>query len=97
MFGGWFTLRDRCDDCDLVFEPSPGDTWGFWVFMDRIFLFVALVGLYFGVRPQGWGGRILFIAAVAVPLVWTMPQRLGLAVALDWFWRSRSFGPGEGD
>ena len=90
LFRGWFELRERCSVCALVFEPTPGDTWGFWVFMDRLFLFAAIVLLFFGFRPQGWPGRIVFLAAVAVPLVATMPHRLGIATAVDWFWRSRS-------
>ena len=87
LFQGWYRLEERCSECELVFEPKPGDTWGFWVFGDRIFLFVAMVGLFFGIRPEGWAARIVFILAIAVPLIWTMPNRQGAAVALDYLLR----------
>ena len=83
-------MRERCASCELVFEPEPGDTWGFWVIMDRLFLLAAMVLLFFGFRPATFHGRMLFLASVAIPLVVTMPHRQGIATALDWILRSRS-------
>jgi uncharacterized protein (DUF983 family) len=90
LFERWFTMRERCASCDLVFEPTAGDTWGFWVLMDRMFLLAAMVLLFFGFRPETWEGRTLFLLGVAIPLVATMPHRQGIAIALDWIVRSRS-------
>jgi uncharacterized protein (DUF983 family) len=90
LFRGWFAMRDICSDCGLIFEPTPGDTWGFWVLMDRVFLLAVIVALFVGVRPQTWAVRGVFFLIVAVPLVWTMPHRQGLAVALDYFIRTRT-------
>lgn len=83
-------MRECCASCGLVFEPGSGDTWGFWVLMDRMFLLAAMVLLFFGFRPSTTQGRTLFLLSVAVPLILTMPHRQGIAVALDWFLRSRS-------
>lgn len=76
--------------CGLVYEPRPGDTWGFWILMDRVFLLAAMVLLYFGFRPENKFVQLGFLLAVAVPLVWTMPHRQGIATALDYFIRRDS-------
>lgn len=89
MFRGWFRLRRTCERCGLRLEPKPGDGWAFWVFGDRVFLFGALVALYFGIRPQSWTGRWIFIGLVSAAIVATMPQRQGVGVALDWLVRER--------
>ena len=83
-------MHERCAACDLVFEPTSGDTWGFWVVMDRLFLLAAMVLLFFGFRPETWQGRTLFLAGVAAPLILTMPHRQGIATALDWVLRTRA-------
>lgn len=89
LFKRWFSLNRNCSHCGLRFEPKPGDGWAFWVFGDRVFLFGALVALYFGVRPISWTGRWIFIAIVSVAIVYTMPHRQGVTVALDWLVRDR--------
>lgn len=92
LYERWFRLRERCPTCGLVYEPTAGDTWGFWVVMDRMFVLVAMVLLFFGFRPEGWPARMLFLLTIAVPLIATMPHRQGIAIALDYVTRSRSGG-----
>jgi len=87
QFRKWFTLHDRCAHCDLVFEPHSGDTWGFWIIGDRIFLVAAIVLIYFGVRPQDWLWRGVFLGVVIAATVLTMPQRQGVCTALDYYCR----------
>ena len=82
-------MRESCAACGLRYEERSGDLWGFWIFTDRIFLFVAIVALYFGFHPERWWVRLLFLAAVVVPLVLTMPNRQGAFVALDYVSRTR--------
>ena len=89
LFRGWYKLNTRCSACDLQFEPNPGDTWGFWVLVDRVVLFVAMVALYVGVTPEGWLLRGVFLVLVAAPLVATMPHRHGAFLAIDYLSRSR--------
>ena len=93
LFRGWYSMHKSCDTCDLLFEPQPGDTWGFWVLMDRVFLLVAMVILYFGFRPENKIVQAVFLLAVAVPMVWTMPHRQGIATALDYYIRQRTNSP----
>jgi len=87
QFRKWFTLFDRCAHCDLEFEPHPGDTWGFWIIGDRVFLAAAIVLMYFGVRPESWLWRGVFLGAVIAATVATMPQRQGVCTALDYYCR----------
>lgn len=90
LFRGWFSPREDCDHCGLTLRPRPGDTWGFWVVGDRIFVFVPIVLLYFGVRPATWWGKGAFLLAVLVPLVATIPHRMGVCIGLDYLVRRRT-------
>ena len=95
LFKSWFRLHDRCDVCDYEFEPHPGDTWGFWIVGDRILIGVAIVALYFGFTPESWIVRGFFLFLVTAPLVWTMPHRKGICVALDYYSRVKWGDPSE--
>jgi len=83
------TLRTRCSECDLEFDPSPGSTWGFWVLGDRLFVIAAILPIYLGLGLESWALRGPLLAAVAVPLIATMPNRQGLATALDYLTSDR--------
>jgi uncharacterized protein (DUF983 family) len=89
MFRAWFSMNSHCSECELEFEGKPGDTWGFWVFTDRAFLFVILAALYLGFTPESWLVRIAFFVTVAGALVATMPHRQGAFIALDYMARTR--------
>ena len=92
LFRSWFTMHRACGRCGLEFEGKPGDLWGFWVVTDRIFLFAAMIALYFGFTPESWWLRGAFMAAVVAALIATMPNRQGAFVALDYLARIRQ-GP----
>ena len=89
LFRRWIVLRERCDSCGLALEGKPGDLWGFWVFTDRIFLFGAMIALYFGFRPESWVLRGTFLAIVVGALVASIPNRQGAFVAIDYLSRTR--------
>ena len=85
-------MHTSCSKCELPFEERSGDTWAFWVLGDRVFLFVIIVAIYFGIAPQSWLGRAAILAIVGIPLIATMPHRQGAFIALDYLsrthWRS---------
>jgi len=89
LFKSWFSMHTTCTGCELQFEQRAGDTWGFWVLGDRVFLFVIVVVIYLGIAPETWVGRGLILAIVGIPLVATMPWRQGVFVALDYVSRTR--------
>jgi len=92
---GWLEMRERCPVCGLAYEQHAGDTWGFWIIGDRIPVAIAIAAVYFGLRPHTWLQAALFLGLVARPLVATIPQRMGLVVALHYL--TRRYWPDEDD
>jgi len=89
LFEGFLRVRQRCEVCGLALAARRGDTWGFWVLGDRLFVVVPVVLIYFGVTPLSLLWRAAFMIAVLIPLVWTMPHRLGVCIGLDYLTRVR--------
>ena len=87
IFERWITVRDRCEVCGLQFEERAGDTWGFWVLLDRVFVAIPFVVLLFGFATSSLRLRLMLIGAMLVPLIATMPHRQGIAIALDYLLR----------
>ena len=87
MFAKWFTLLERCSVCGLRFEQKPGDTWALWVLGDRLFVAVLVILVFLIFRSSSWTLVGAILLAVVVPLVWTMPQRMGFCLAFDYLSR----------
>jgi hypothetical protein len=81
--------------CGLVYQRDPGDTWAFWIIGDRIPVMVAIAVIYLGLRPHTWMQGTLFLGALALALVGTIPHRMGLVVALHYL--SRLYWPDPDD
>jgi hypothetical protein len=71
--------------------PNQGDLWGPLVFVDRVVFLIPLVVLFYFLRwhPHSiilalFGGAMLFL------LVFTMPHRNGMSVAIDYLIRRKS-------
>lgn len=83
LFAGWFRMHRDCAACHLVYLRNQGDTWLFWTIMDRIPIAIGLIlVVFFGLRVTGWMSGTLFLSALVIPLIATMPHRQGVAVAL---------------
>ncbi len=89
QFQSWFTLHERCVQCGLQFEKTPGDTWGFWVLGDRIFIAITIALIFFGLSPDNWWERTVFLTAIIGATILTMPRRQGVCTALDYYLRYR--------
>ena len=87
LFVRWVTLHRRCSACGLVYLRDQGDAWFFWIVMDRIPILLGIAAIFFGFRITTWLNGLGFLLAVAGPLVATMPQRQGVAVALAYLSR----------
>lgn len=83
----WITLHRQCASCGLVYLRNQGDIWFFWIVMDRIPILAGIAGIYFGFRVSNWLEGVAFFLALACPLVATMPQRQGAAIALNYLSR----------
>lgn len=95
LFVRWITTHPHCSACGFVYIRNYGDTWLFWILMDRIPIFLGIVSIYFGFRVSDWVTGTLFFAAMAVPLIATMPRRQGVAIALSYL--SRVYLPDPSD
>lgn len=91
LFRG-FKIRERCSECGLVFQHDYGDIWLFIVITDRIPLLLGIALVYFGFRSATGIHALIFFAAIAVPIVASIRERQGLALALDYLSRSRAAG-----
>lgn len=89
LFVRFVTLEERCAECGLIYETSPGSTWGFWVIGDRVFVVLMLLPIYLGLSMESVPLRAAMFGAVAVGFVATMPMRQGLCTALDYWTRLR--------
>jgi uncharacterized protein (DUF983 family) len=91
LYTGWFKLKERCPVCDLVYLENQGDLWSFLLLVDRaLFLFPIVAMIYLRVSNAsafwlyGVGGFLVFI------LVYTLPQRTGMSLAIDYLIRRKS-------
>ena len=87
LFSRWLTLHAECVQCGLVFIRDQGDTWLFYVLWDRVPLFLGIAAIYFGFQVTHWVQAIGFFCAIAIPLLATLPQRQGVAVAASYLLR----------
>ena len=94
LFRRWISANERCSACGLQFQSNHGNTWMFIVITDRIPLLFGIGALFLGFRPHGVLQNALFLTALAVPLIATMPHRQGMAMALDYV-VGRSLSGGE--
>ena len=94
LFAGWSHFS-VCSSCGLIFEPRPGDTWAFIIIGDRLPIGAMIVVIYFGVVQSHRTLGLTTLIVLAVVLVWTAPNRWGVAIALNYL--SRVFWPDPAD
>lgn len=87
LFARFVSLLPACAACGLVYEKKPGDIWGFWVLIERLFLGVVLLVIVLGFRSRTWIHLAAFSTVVVGAFVATMPHRMGLCIALDFLSR----------
>ncbi|HXH39248.1 MAG TPA: hypothetical protein VNN08_11520, partial [Thermoanaerobaculia bacterium] len=66
------------------YQRDYGDTLMFMIITDRIPILFGIAFLYFGIHPIGWLSTAFFFGALSVPLLATLRERQGLAIALDY-------------
>ena len=87
LFSRWIKFHPRCSRCGLVYLRNQGDTWLYWIVMDRIPILAGIAAIYFGFRITGFLSGLLFFLAIAGPLFATMRERQGVALALSYLSR----------
>ena len=94
MFSGW-SFFERCAFCGLVFSRNPGDTWAFTIIGDRLPIAVIIVLIYFGVVRSHPVPGVIMLVLLGVLVIWTAPNRWGVAIALHYL--SRVYWPDPAD
>ena len=87
LFRRWLEIHERCSSCGLVYQPDHGDTWLFLIVTDRIPLLFGIAVVYIGFQLAHWAAPVGFFFAMAIPLIATVRQRQGMAIALDYLVR----------
>ena len=84
LFQRGIKVRERCPSCDLQYQRDRGDTWLFMIITDRIPLFFGIAALYLGFHPTTPAGLTAFFVAIAAPVIATIRERQGMALAVDY-------------
>ena len=95
LFRKGISTFERCSVCNLRFERDHGDTWVFTIITDRIPILLGIAALYFGFQTTNWMVATAFFAVLILPIVLTIRERQGLALALAYL--SRVYMPDPSD
>ena len=95
LFRRGITTYERCSECNLKFQRDYGDTLAFMIITDRVPLFLGIVAVYFGFQSLSPSVAMIFLGAMVVPMIATIRERQGLALALDYL--SRVYFPDPSD
>lgn len=87
LYSRGLKLNDRCSACNMKLQRNHGDTWMFMIITDRIPMLFGIAAVYFGFQPDNWLLVVGFFLAMAAPLLATLRERKGIALALDYLVR----------
>jgi len=83
LFRRRLEINERCSSCDLQFQPDQGDTLMFMMLTDRLPILIGVIAVYFlGFRSNNLWITISFLLAMSAPLIATLRNRQGLALAM---------------
>lgn len=89
LFIGWNKPHRHCPACGYLYERDYGDIWWVWIVTDRIPIGIGIVFVYFGFRVTNWWVGTIFFGSLALPLLFTIPRRYGLGIAITYLIRTR--------
>lgn len=102
LFSRWINRFEKCEQCGYIFEENDGDLWAFWVLGDRVFVIFALIFGYLISDHMSayswsiWLARAVIFIVLAALLIATMPQRMGVCIAVEFLFRGQK-GVTEGE
>lgn len=86
-------MHERCAVCGLRFLEDQGDLFGYLFVLDRALFILPLIAMVFlrlYVPSSSW--FYVLWAVLMVALVFTLPQRTGMSIAVDYLLRRRRAG-----
>jgi uncharacterized protein (DUF983 family) len=93
LFRRGIAFHKRCTVCHLLYQRDQGDTWMFMIITDRIPILFGIALVFFGFRANSYFAGAAFFLVLCTALLATLPQRQGLALALDYLLRVRLGDP----
>lgn len=96
LFKRFNIMHERCAACGLKYLDNEGDLFGYLFVLDRALFILPLIGMVF-FRLYLPSSRWFYVAwgALMVALVFTLPQRSGASIAIDYFFRRRREAAGD--
>jgi uncharacterized protein (DUF983 family) len=90
LFRRFNVMHERCDACGLKYLDNEGDLFGYLFVLDRALFILPLIALVF-FRVYVPSSRWFYVVwgLLMIGLVWTLPHRSGMSVALDYYFRRR--------
>jgi len=95
LFSSGIKFNERCPACGFLLQRDRGDTLMFMFMTDRIPLLFGIAAVYLGFSNLNWMMATAFLLAIVVPMLATIRERQGLALALDYL--SRLYFPDPSD
>jgi uncharacterized protein (DUF983 family) len=95
LYSRGLKVNERCSACNMVLQRDHGDTWMFMIITDRIPMLGGIAAVFFGFQPDDPLRVIGFFLAMALPLLATLRERKGLALALDYLVRVHMPDPSD--
>ena len=95
LFERGIEFHDRCSACNLLLQRDHGDIWMFLIITDRIPILFGIAAVYFGYRSTSLFAAFLFFLLLSGPILATLRERLGVALALEYI--SRVYLPDPSD
>ena len=93
LYQRWLRLHEHCPVCGLQYLPDQGDLMGPLMFLDRVLFIVPIVVFFFlGDWQPNMTAFMVFCGVLLFLLIYTMPNRNGVSLAIDSLLRRR-----EGD
>ncbi len=84
LIDGFYRVRTRCDRCDWLFEREVGDHLGI-IYISTAIQTATFAAVVLWIQPSSpWTARILLGAAALGLMLLNLPNRKGLAVAIDY-------------
>jgi uncharacterized protein (DUF983 family) len=91
LYESFYTLKERCDHCALPLRVHEDDCYAFMYVSTGFITGVFLIAFFFFTPANIVLGQVI-VALLAVAIMWlTMPQRKGVALALNFLIDQASF------
>lgn len=95
LFRKWVDVLDTCPQCGLKYLRNQGDAWAFQLILDRLFLFLPIVAIYFSFLPENFWHLAGLFGTMILLFIYFTPHRNGFYLAMDFLTRRHWGDPAD--